>query len=171
MAIQRVSQVGERVIRTKAKRVSSSDKAVVGALIKDLIETMHATDLIGIAAPQIGVSAQVFVTEIRKSKLRKRLVDVDGLRVFINPTITWVSKKVTAMDEGCGSVCHATLFGQVKRPAEVEVQALDEHFQPFTLRAKGLLAKCIQHEYDHLQGLVILDKFTDTKKCWVRENK
>jgi peptide deformylase len=171
MAIQRVSQVGERVIRSKAKKVSSKDRAAVGVLINDLIDTMHATDLIGIAAPQIGVSAQVFVTEIRKTKVRKRAAEADDLRVFINPTITWLSKKETAMDEGCGSVCHATLFGQVKRPAEVEVQALDEHFQPFTMRAKGLLAKCLQHEYDHLQGVVILDKFTDTRKCWVRESK
>lgn len=171
MAIKRVSQVGERVIRSKAKKISQKERKAVTSLIKDLIDTMHAADLIGIAAPQIGVSTQVFVTEIRKSKLRKRLADADGLRVFINPTLTWLSKKETVMDEGCGSVCHATLFGQVKRPAEVEVQALDEHFQPFTVRAKGLLAKCLQHEYDHLQGVVILDKFTDTKKCWVRESK
>lgn len=170
MAIQRVSQVGERVIRSKAKAVSKKDKRAVATLVKDLIDTMHAIDLIGIAAPQIGVSARVFVTEIRKSKLRKHLADTDGLRVFINPTLIWLSKKETTMDEGCGSVCHASLFGQVKRPAEVEVQALDENFQPFTVRAKGLLAKCLQHEYDHLQGVVILDKFIDTKKCWVRES-
>lgn len=169
MAIQPVSQVGERVIRSKAKKVSQKDQKAVAVLVKNLIDTMHAAELIGIAAPQIGVSAQVFVTEIRKSKLRKRLADVDGLRVYINPTLTWLSKKETTMDEGCGSVCHASLFGQVKRPAEVEVQALDENFQPFTVRAKGLLAKCLQHEYDHLQGTVILDKFTDTRKCWVRE--
>lgn len=171
MAIKRVSQVGERVIRSKTKAVSQKDKKAIDSLIGDLIDTMHATDLIGIAAPQIGIGVQVFVTEIRKSKLRKRLADVDGLRVFINPKITWVSKKETVMDEGCGSVCHATLFGQVKRPAEVEVQALDENFEPFTVRVKGLLAKCVQHEYDHLQGVVILDRFTNTKKCWVRESK
>ncbi len=171
MAIQPVSQVGERVIRSKAKKVLQKDRKALAVLVKNLIDTMHATDLIGIAAPQIGVSAQVFVTEIRKTKVRKHLSDADSLRVFINPVLTWASPKETTMDEGCGSVCHATLFGQVKRPAEVEIQALDENFQPFTVRAKGLLAKCLQHEYDHLQGVVILDKFTDTKKCWVRESK
>lgn len=168
MAIKNISQVGEAVIRAKAKPVHIKDKAILKKLIKDLYDSMIATNLVGIAAPQIGVSLQVFVSEVRKTKIRNTK-ELDGFRVFINPKITKRSAKETSMEEGCGSVCHASLFGPVKRPAEVEVEALDENLQPFTLTAKGLLAKIIQHEYDHLQGVVILDKFVDTRKCWVRE--
>ncbi len=168
MAIKRISQVGEAVIRAKAKPVNLKDKIGIKKLIKDLHDSMFATGLVGIAAPQIGIGLQIFVSEVRKTKTRKPK-DLDGFRVFINPKITNKSVKQTILEEGCGSVAHATLFGPVRRPAEVEVRALDEHLKPFTLKAHGLLAKIIQHEYDHLQGAVILDKFTDTRKCWVRQ--
>jgi peptide deformylase len=168
MAIQRLHQVGEKAVRTKARLVKDKDKKLLPSLLADLVQTMRATNLIGIAAPQIGVGLQVFVTEIRKTKNRKKVSDTDTLRIFINPRLTWYSKHETVLDEGCGSLCEATLFGPVKRPAVVEVAALDQDFKPFTLRATGLLAKCLQHEYDHLQGVVVLDKFTDTRKCWVR---
>ncbi len=167
MAIKKISQVGEAVIRAKAKPVNLQDKAGIKKLIKDLRDSMVATDLVGIAAPQIGVGLQMFVSEVRKTKSRKSK-DLDGFRVFINAKITKKSSKQTILEEGCGSVARATLFGPVKRPAEVEVRAFDENLQPFTLKATGLLAKIIQHEYDHTQGIVILDKFTDTRKCWVR---
>ncbi len=166
MAVRKVSQVGEAVIRAKANAVTKKDTALLPCLVKDMIDTLRATDLIGIAAPQIGVGLQVFVTEIRKTKHRKSAA-LEDLRVFVNPKIVWTSTHKTILEEGCGSVCESTLFGPVERPAEVEVSALDEHMQPFTLKATGLLAKCIQHEYDHLQGVVVLDKFTDTRKCWV----
>lgn len=168
MAIKKISQVGEAVIRAKAKPINLKDRVGIKKLIKDLHDSMLATSLVGIAAPQIGVGLQIFVSEVRKTKTRKPK-DLDGFRVFINPKIIKKSVKHSILEEGCGSVSHATLFGPVKRPAEVEVKALDENLQPFTLKAKGLLAKIIQHEYDHLQGVVILDKFTDTRKCWVRE--
>lgn len=170
MIIKHISQVGEKVIRSKAKLVNAKDKGRTKKVVRDLIDTMRAADLVGMAAPQIGVGLRIFVSEIKKTKWRKT-TDVDGLRVFINPKITHLSKKQTLLQEGCGSLGSRTwkLFGLVNRPAEVEVRALDANFKPFTLKAKGLLAKVIQHENDHLQGVVVLDKFTDTRKCWVRE--
>lgn len=164
--------MGEKVIRSKAKPVKLKDKTLIKQLVRDMIDTMRDDGLVGIAAPQVGVGLQVFVSEIRPTKHRSSK-QADNLRVFINPTLTYFSQKQTILTEGCGSLGTRTwkLFGLVKRPSEVEVHALDEKFHPFTLRAKGLLAKVIQHEYDHLQGVVILDKFTDTKKCWVRESK
>ena len=169
MAIKPITQIGEPVLRAKAKTVLPKDKLKVQRFIKDMIDSLHAADLIGIAAPQIGVGLQIFITEIRKTKYRNDQ-DISDLQIFINPKITWLSKKETTLDEGCGSLS-SMLFGPVLRPAEVEVKALDENFKPFTLKAKGLLAKCIQHEYDHLQGTVVLDKFTDTRKCWIAEKK
>lgn len=170
MAIKKISQVGEAVIRAKAKPVNLKDKARVKRLVRDMVDTLRDQALVGIAAPQVGVGLQVFVSEIKKTKWRKT-TDVDSLRVFINPKIISRSKKQTVLQEGCGSLGTRTwkLFGLVKRPAQVTVKALDENLKPFTLTTSGLLAKIIQHEYDHLQGVVILDKFTDTRKCWVRE--
>lgn len=167
MAVKKVSQVGEAVIRAKAKPVTKKDIPGLPRLLRDMTDTLRETNLIGIAAPQVGVGLQVFVTEIQQAKHRKSVDSQDSLRVYINPKITWRSEQQTILEEGCGSVCHSGLFGPVQRPAEVVVEALDEHMQPFTLKASGLLAKCIQHEFDHLQGVVVLDKFTDTRKCWV----
>jgi peptide deformylase len=170
MAVKRLYQVGEKVIRAKAKRVTSKDQKKLPQLITDLIDTMRATNLIGIAAPQIGVSLQVFVTEIRRTKTRKDARDLDQLRVFINPRVVSLSGRPTVLTEGCGSLGaeNSRLFGPVRRPSLVVMEALSEHLEPFTVKASGLLAKCLQHEYDHLQGVVVLDKFTDTKKCWVK---
>ncbi len=170
MAVKKIVQIGDGVLRQKAKPVSLKNKVAIKKLLKDLTDSLHAAPLVGIAAPQIGLGLQVFLSEIRKTKLRDAK-QVDSLRVFINPKIVNYSNKQTILVEGCGSLCHASIFGPVKRPSEVEVLALDENLKPFHLKANGLLAKIIQHEYDHLQGVVILDKFTDTRKCWVRSAK
>lgn len=166
MAVKKVSQVGEAVIRAKAKPVTKKDSSGLGKLLRDMTDTLRVSNLIGIAAPQVGVSLQVFITELALNDRKKKVSEAERWRVFINPKITWRSEHETVLEEGCGSVCHSGLFGPVQRPAEVVVEAFDEHMQPFTLKASGLLAKCIQHEFDHLQGVVVLDKFTDTRKCW-----
>lgn len=170
MAVVRLYQIGEKVIRAKAKPVKAADKQKLSRLIRDLVDTMRAAGLIGIAAPQIGVSLRVFVTEIRKTRNRKPAADADSLRVFINPRVVKASARKTVLMEGCGSVGprDSRLFGPVSRPEKVVVEALDERMQPFRLEAPGLLAKCVQHECDHLDGVVVLDKFTDTKKCWIK---
>jgi peptide deformylase len=173
MAIRNLVQVGEAVIRAKAKKVLPKDKAKVKKLIKDMTETMRATSLIGIAAPQVGESLQLFLSEIKPTAQRKNVDQESPLTVYINPKITYQSKQQSEMVEGCGSLglINSRLFGLVRRPVEVEVEALDANFKPFKLRAKGLLAKCIQHEFDHLQGVIVLDRFTDTRKCFVRVSK
>ena len=116
------------------------------------------------AAPQIGKGLRIFVTEVRKTKLRKGvgIENVDPLRVFINPKILSVSKKENKDWEGCGSVASANLFGMVKRPSSVVVEALDEKGEEFHLKASNLVARVIQHEMDHLDGIVFADR-ADTK--------
>jgi peptide deformylase len=122
------------------------------------------------AAPQIGVCSRIFVTEIRETKLRKAhsANDIDDLRVFINPKVISVSEKTTKGWEGCGSVACADLFAKVERPKEITVEAFDKKGEKFTLTAKGLLARVIQHEIDHLNGVVFTD-IADRKTFMSRE--
>lgn len=163
MSVRRTTQVGNRVIRSKSKSVAVVTAKVVQKVVADLTDSMRATDLVGMAAPQIGVGLRIFVTEIRVTKVRKDKKDIDPLRVFINPRIVKKSKKLVAGYEGCGSVAHAGLFGEVPRPDAVTVSAFDENGFAFTLSAKGLLARVIQHEVDHLDGIVFLDRLTNFK--------
>lgn len=132
--------------------------------MNDLIDSMRHHELVGMAAPQIGKGVRIFVTEIRKTKLRKgeSIKNVDPLRVFVNPRVLSVSKKEAKGWEGCGSVASAGLFGMVRRPTSVTVEALDENGKKFRLKASNLLARVIQHEVDHLNGIVFADK-ADTK--------
>jgi peptide deformylase len=159
-------QIGNPVIRAKSKNVANPVSVSTKRVIANLIDSMKSSALIGMAAPQIGAGLQIFITQIRKTRFRKNLKFADPLRVFINPKIISHSQAQSLLMEGCGSLVKGQIFGPVKRPSKVTVRALDENGQPFTLTATGLLAKVIQHEYDHLQGIVIIDKFTDTKKVF-----
>lgn len=156
MAVKKTTQIGNRILRTKAETVKEINSAKLKKLIVDLVDTMRENNLVGIAAPQIGVSLRVFVTEIRKTKLRKN-AEVDGLRVFINPQIISVSKKISKDWEGCGSVAQGGLFAMVSRPESVKVQAYNERGEWFVLETSGLLARIIQHENDHLNGIMFTD--------------
>lgn len=151
------TQVGNPLIRSSSKDVINSKNKIVQKLVQDLTDSMRHHELVGMAAPQIGKSIRVFVTEIRKTKLRKSQ-DVDKLRVFINPKIIRRSKEKVKGWEGCGSVASAQLFGMVSRPKSITVRALDENGNSFTLEATGLLARVIQHEFDHIDGVVFTDK-------------
>ncbi len=161
-------QIGNPIIRNKCNRVNNFASPKVVKTIKDLVDSMRKHELVGMAANQIGVDLQIFVTELRKTKIRKSLKDIDNIRVFINPKIISYSKDQSVMYEGCGSLVNAQLFGQVKRPKTIKIKALNENGKVFILEAKGLLAKVIQHEYDHLQGIVCIDKFMNSKKIMER---
>lgn len=162
MVPKKLTQIGNPLIRTTTKKVVQITDKKTQKLIADMTVALRKFNLVGIAANQIGVNAQIFLTEIRRTKTRNPK-EPDALRVFINPTILSTSKKQTILIEGCGSLAHAGLFGPVRRPERVTVTAYDEEGKKFTLTADGLLAKVIQHEYDHLHGISILDKFTNTK--------
>lgn len=160
MVFKDATQVGNPTIRAKAVQVPNSKAKTVQKVIDDLIESMRFHELVGMAAPQIGKGLRVFVTEIRETKLRKGdgPENIDGLRIFINPKITSVSKKEMRGWEGCGSVAFANLFGQVKRPVSLVITAQDRNGQRFELKATNLLARVIQHEMDHLNGKVFTDQ-------------
>ncbi len=146
------------VIRSRSVEVSNPTSKSTQRVVTDLIDSMRHHDLVGMAAPQIGKAVRVFVTEIRQTKLRKSdNANLDPLKVFINPKILSVSKKAAKDWEGCGSVATANLFGMVKRPISLEIEAVDEHGMKFRLKAKNLLARVIQHELDHLNGTLFVD--------------
>jgi peptide deformylase len=167
MIIRSVTQVGNPVIRAKAKNVKSLTSPETRKIIGDLIDSMRHANLVGMAAPQIGIPARIFVTEIRKTTVRN-VGETDDVRIFINPKILVLSKKRVPGYEGCGSVANAGIFGKVDRSSSVTITAFDKNGKKFTLRTEGLLARIIQHEDDHLNGIVFLDKVRDTKSLMSR---
>lgn len=167
MIIKNVTQVGNPIIRRRSKTVSYISPQT-RRIIKDLVDSMRGANLVGMAAPQIGKNVRIFVTEIRKTALR-RTSELDAVRVFVNPHIISVSKKKVSGYEGCGSVAFAGIFGLVPRSDLVTVKAMNEKGETFILKATGLLARVIQHETDHLDGIIFLDKVTDTKSLMSKE--
>ena len=140
-----VTKLGEEVLRKKAEPVAEINDEI-RALVEDTYETMIDKDGVGLDAPQIGKSLRLFVV----------IADDDVRRVFINPQIIKTSTEVGEYDEGCLSI--PQVYETIVRPLEVTVQAYNEKGRPFTLEADGLLARIIQHEYDHLDGILYIDR-------------
>lgn len=136
-----------------AKPVSVFD-AKLKTLIADMAETMYDAPGVGLAASQVDVHEQLVVIDTSETG--------DDLRVLINPEIIWASEERKVYDEGCLSV--PGIYDGVERPAEVKVRALDADGNPFELHADGLLAVCVQHEMDHLKGIVFVDYLSPLKR-------
>jgi peptide deformylase len=143
--------LGNDVLRQKALPIQDID-AQVKVLAQEMIETMHRGRGIGLAGPQVGLLQRIFVVQI----------DGDSPRVFINPTIIGTSPEISQYEEGCLSI--PGLYADVTRPEKVTVQAWNERGRPFTLDAEGLLARVIQHEYDHLEGVLFIDRLSEPKR-------
>ena len=165
MAIKETVQAGNTIVHRTSAEVTSFDE-VTKQVIQDLVDTMRHADLVGMAAPQIGSNKRIFVTEIRKTKFRTE--DTDELRIFVNPQIVKTSEQESEMYEGCGSVASAQFFGPVTRPSEVVVRAQNANGETFTVTASGLLARVIQHEIDHLDGILFPEKISDLKRIMSR---
>ena len=164
--VRKVIEAGNPKLKAKNKLVKDFKSPKVKKLIKDLLDTMYKTDLIGIAAPQIGENYMIFVTHPRNTGARK-LVRADKLRVYINPKIVQKSKQKSVIYEGCGSL--GDIFGPVLRPKEILIEAFDETGQKFSLRCNGILARVIQHEYDHLRGIEFIQKVSDYNKVMAKK--
>jgi peptide deformylase len=163
MSVRNVIQAGHLSLKTKNKIIKDFDLLEVKKLIKDLKDTMYETQLVGIAAPQIAKNLSIFITHPRNTKSRK-LPREDILRVFINPKITNFSSTKSTIYEGCGSIAEGTLFGPVERAKEIKIIAQDENGNKFSLICDGLLARVIQHEYDHSMGIEFIQKVNDYSK-------
>jgi peptide deformylase len=156
MAILEILQYPDSRLNTPAQRVEKID-AATRKLVDDMAETMYAAPGVGLAATQVDVHKQIIVIDVSE--------DHTDLRVFINPEIT--RREGVAMNqEGCLSV--PGIYDNVERSESVTVTALDRNGARFTLNASGMLAACIQHEMDHLQGKVFIDYLSELKQNRVR---
>lgn len=143
----KIYKLGEEVLRQKCVPVESAEiNDEMRALFNEMFETMDEAQGVGLAAPQVGISKRFFVITVE-----------DGVRrVFINPQIIFTSNDLCDYEEGCLSL--PGFEENIRRPSKVTVSALNENGKPFTLEAEGLLARCIQHENDHLNGIVYIDR-------------
>ena len=142
----KIVQEGDPVLRKKAELIKNPKIPEIKGLIADMIATMKKAGGIGLAAPQVGAPFRIFTVNIE-----------DKVYVFINPEVKNLSQQdESSLEEGCLSV--QKIFGPVIRPKKLTIKALDENGQPIKIRAKGLLARVIQHEMDHLNGTLFIDK-------------
>ena len=141
--------LGDRVLRQPAKRVAKIDDNI-RELVKEMLQTMYSRDGIGLAAPQVGVNKQVIVIDCELDK-----PDSPPL-VLINPKITRFSSQVCSAEEGCLSI--PGVYLDVTRPSAIEVSFRDENGKPRKIQAQDLLARVIQHEMDHLNGVMFVDR-------------
>ncbi|TFZ06868.1 peptide deformylase [Ramlibacter henchirensis] len=140
-------------LHTVAKPVEAID-ARIRQLVADMLETMYDANGIGLAASQVDVHERVVVIDVSEERNRPL--------VLINPEIVWASEDKQINDEGCLSV--PGIYDGVERSSAVRVKALDEHGDPRTIEAEGLLAVCIQHEMDHLMGKVFVEYLSPLKR-------
>ncbi len=167
MKYKKVILAGDPRLKTKNLQIQDIKSSKTQKLIKDLILSMKQTDLVGIAANQIGENYQVFVTFPRSTKARS-IGKKDKVRVYINPKVISTSKEESLIYEGCGSV--GDIFGPVLRPKEVEIEAFDENGVKFRLKTNGLLARIIFHEMDHLRGIEFIQKVSDYSQILTKEH-
>ena len=156
MAILDILQYPDHRLNMPAQRVEKLD-APTRKLIDDLAETMYAAPGVGLAATQVDVHKQILVIDVSE--------DHSDLRVFVNPEITR-REGVAVNQEGCLSV--PGIYDNVERAESITVTALDRNGARFTLNASGMLATCIQHEMDHLQGKIFVDYLSEMKQNRVR---
>ncbi|MDO8676583.1 MAG: peptide deformylase [Candidatus Azambacteria bacterium] len=143
--ILKIIQEGDPVLRKKSEPVKNPKSPEIQKLINDMIATMKNAKGLGLAAPQVGISLRVFTVDIESK-----------IFVFINPEVKDFSKELAPFEEGCLSV--QKIWGPVIRPKKLTIKALNENGKPVKIRAKGLLARVIQHEVDHLNGALFIDK-------------
>ncbi len=140
-------------LRIKAKPVAVVDDSI-RRLAEDMLETMYDAPGIGLAATQVDRHIRMLVIDITEEKNQPM--------VFINPVITPLTDELAPYEEGCLSV--PTVYDAVERPARIRVEALDRDGKPFTLETDGLLAVCLQHEVDHLEGKLFVDYLSALKR-------
>ncbi|MEB3200688.1 MAG: peptide deformylase [Synechococcaceae cyanobacterium] len=147
-----IRRLGSRDLRQNARRISKVDESVRD-LARDMLRSMYAARGIGLAAPQVGVQRQLLVIDLDLEEAATPPI------VLINPEITAAGASFNTYEEGCLSI--PGVYLNVVRPSVVEVSYRDDMGRPRRLKADGLLARCIQHELDHLNGVLFVDRVTD----------
>jgi len=155
MAIRPILTVPDPFLKQVSKPVDAVDDAL-RTLMDDMLETMYAAPGIGLAAIQIGVPQRVIVMDLAGQDEEK------APRFFVNPEITWRSDEMFVYEEGCLSV--PEIYDEIERPARVRLTYLDYNGERVEEEAEGLYAVCIQHEMDHLEGVLFIDKLSRLKR-------
>ena len=158
MAIKEILTEPNKVLRQVSQPVERVTKEEQ-LLMDDMLETMYHANGIGLAAIQIGVPKRIIVMDISKKEDKKNPM------YFVNPVIKNKNKDLSTYEEGCLSVPNQ--FAEVDRPATCEVEFLDYNGEKKILKASGLLATCIQHEMDHLEGILFIDYLSKLKKSMI----
>ena len=159
MSVRRILTVDNRadlaVLKAKSLPVEGVDDAL-RALMDDMLETMYAAPGIGLAAVQIGEPKRVIVMDLAREGEEPRP------RYYVNPEIVWASEETAPYEEGCLSV--PEVYDEVERPARVRLRYLDYQGNAVEEEADGLFAVCIQHEMDHLEGVLFIDHLSRLKR-------
>ncbi len=160
----KIYMLGQETLRTPANRIVKVDDSI-RKLAKDMLITMYSAKGIGLAAPQVGVQKRILVIDLN-------FEDPNAApNVFINPEIISSSASVETYEEGCLSI--PGVYLNVIRPSSIKLSYRDEMGRPKKMNAEGLMARCIQHEIDHLNGILFVDKVSDEDelKKQLKENK
>ena len=155
MAIREIIKLPDKRLRLISEPVKQID-AGIRKLVDDMFETMYKAPGIGLAAIQLGVAKRVITLDLSKKE------DDHEPQVFINPEILWQSEALAKFEEGCLSI--PDYYEEVERPAEVKVRYLDLAGKKREIDAKGLLATCLQHEIDHINGVLFIDHLSKLKR-------
>jgi peptide deformylase len=155
MTLLTILTAPDPVLKKKAVPVAEVGDRI-RLLMDNMLETMYAAPGIGLAAPQVGVSERVVVIDVGRSEENRQPL------FLVNPQISWASDEDNVYEEGCLSV--PELYGEVVRPKAVRVTYLDRDNNPGEIEADGLLATVIQHEMDHLDGILFIDHLTSLKR-------
>jgi peptide deformylase len=147
--------VPDPALRTRARSVTPDDRPTVEALVPRMLATMYRAPGIGLAAPQVGVSLRIAVVDLMPD-------DKPSPIILINPEVVAVSEEVATREEGCLSL--PGQYADVTRPARVEVSFRDQSGAVRNIKAEGLLAACLQHEIDHLDGVLFVDHLSSLKR-------
>jgi len=158
MALRQILTEPNPILRNKSLPVEKVDKELQ-ELIDDMMETMYAAPGIGLAAIQVGVAKRVIVLDLSSKEETKNPMH------FVNPEIITKSENITTYEEGCLSV--PGQFAEINRPDKCYVKYLDYFGKPQEMKAEGMIATCIQHEMDHLEGVLFIDYLSKIKKSMI----
>ncbi len=155
MAIRPILTAPDPRLKAVSARVETVD-AATRKLIDDMVDSMYEADGIGLAAVQIGLPLRIIVMDLDQKDGKKKP------RAFINPVINWASEELATFEEGCLSV--PEIWEDVERAARIKAEYLDRDGRKQLLEADGLLATCLQHEMDHLEGVLFIDHLSKLKR-------